>query len=147
MRRDVVLSLYSFLLSTLVLLLGLSFLLAIINLVQIIGESVNIKQMPQKLNKSRLDSDKLPKDKSKHLPLYCFRIIKTKDENLTVITACLMWNFDSDCWLRVTVNTRKISEISKQLDLDDHHLLLRCLFDALKLCKVFLEPHFAFWKN
>ena len=125
MRRDVVLSLYFFLLTTLVLLLGLSFLLPIINLDQIIRESANNKQMPQKLNKSQLDWAKLPKDKKKHVPLYCFWIIKTKDENLTVITTCSMRTFDSDCWLRVTVNTKKNSQILKQTDLDDHHLLLR----------------------
>ena len=95
--------------------------------------------MPQKLDNSPLD--KIPKNECKHVPLNCPWTINSHDEALTVIITCLKWTFNYDFWIRVTVHPEGNSGISKQIDLDDHHPLLKSLSDALNLYGNFLEPH------
>ena len=95
--------------------------------------------MPQKLDNSPLD--KIPEIECKHVPLNCPWTITSKDETLTVIITCLKWTFNYDFWIRVTVHPEGNSEISKQIDLDDHHPLLKSLSDALNLYEDFPEPH------
>ena len=128
MTQDVVLSFYFLLFATLVLLLGPSYLLAIIKLVQFIRESTNNNWMPQKLENSPLDCDKKPENECKHVPLKCPWIITSKDKTLTVIITCLKWTFKYNFWMRVTVHSVGNSEIWKQIDLDDHHPLLKSQF-------------------
>ena len=95
--------------------------------------------MPQKLNNSPLD--KIPEIECKHVQLNCPWIIKSTDETLTVTITCLKWTFNYDFWIRVTVHPEGNSDISKQIDLDDHHPLLKSLSDALNLYEDFPEPH------
>ena len=95
--------------------------------------------MPQKLDNSPLD--KIPENESKHVPLNFPWIITSKDGTLTVIITCLKWTFNYDFWVRVTVHPEENSEISKQMDLDDHLPLLKSLSDAFILYEAFPEPH------
>ena len=95
--------------------------------------------MPQKLDNSPLD--KIPENECKHVPLNCPWIIKSKDETLTVIITCLKWTFNYDFWIRVTVHPEGNSGISTQIDLDDHHPLLKSLSGALNLYEDFPELH------
>ena len=58
-----------------------------------------------------------------------------------MIITCLKWTFNNDFWIPVTVNPEGNSEISQPIDLDDYHLLLKSLTDALNLYEAFPEPH------
>ena len=95
--------------------------------------------MPQKPDNSPLD--KIPENECKHVPLNCRWIIVSKDETLTVIITCLKWTFNYDFWIRVTVHPEGNSNLSKQIDLNDYHPLLKSLSDALNLYETFPEPH------
>ena len=53
----------------------------------------------------------------------------------------LKWTFNYDFCARVTAYPLGEPIISKQLDLDDRHPLLRSLTDALNLYEAFREPH------
>ena len=83
----------------------------------------------------------MPKNECKHVPLKCPWIITSKDETLTVIITCLKWTFNYDFWIRVTVHPEGDSDLSKQIDPDDHHSLLKSLSDAPNLYEDFPEPH------
>ena len=95
--------------------------------------------MPQKLDNSPLD--KIPEIECKHVPLNCPWVISSKDETLTVIITCLKWTFNYEFWIRVTVHPDGNSDLSKQIDIDDHHPLLKSLSDALNQYEDFPEPH------
>ena len=95
--------------------------------------------MPQKLNNSPLD--KIPEIECKHVQLNCPWVITSKDETLTVTITCLKWTFNYDFWIRVTVHPEGNSDLSKQIDLDDDHPLLKSLSDALNLYEDFPESH------
>ena len=97
--------------------------------------------MPQKLDNPPQDWDKIPEDECKHVALNCPLIITFEDETLTVIFTCLKWTFNYDFWIQVKVHPEGNWQISKQVDLDDHHLLLRSLSDALNLYEAFPEPN------
>ena len=49
--------------------------------------------------------------------------------------------FDFEFCVRVTAYQLGAPNTSKQIDLDDHHPLLRSLTDALHLYEAFPEPH------
>ena len=85
--------------------------------------------------------DKIPEIECKHVALNCPWIIASEDETLTVIITCLKWTFNYDFWIRVTVHPEGNSDLSKQIDLDDHYPLLKSLSDALNLYEDFPEPH------
>ena len=53
----------------------------------------------------------------------------------------MKWTFKYDFCARVTTYPQGAPNVSKEIDLDDHHLLLRPLTDALNLCEVFPEAH------
>ena len=95
--------------------------------------------MPQKLDNSPLD--KIPENECKHVPLNCPWTINSHDDALTVIFNYLKWTFNYDFWIRVRVHPEGNSGISKQIDLNDHHPLLKSLSDALNLYENFPEPH------
>ena len=95
--------------------------------------------MSQKLDNSPLD--KIPENECKHVPLICPWIITSKDETLTVIITCLKWTFKYDFWIRVPEHPEGNSDLSKQIDLDDHHPLLKSLSDAPNLYEDFPELH------
>ena len=51
------------------------------------------------------------------------------------------WTFILEFCVRVTAYQLGAPNISKQIDLDDHHPLLRSFTDALHLYEAFPEPH------
>ena len=61
--------------------------------------------------------------------------------SLTVIITCLKWTMDYDFCVRVTAYPLGSPNVSKQIDLVDHHPLLTSLTDALNLYEAFREPH------
>ena len=97
--------------------------------------------MPQKLESSITHLYELPEEKCKHIPLNCIWPITSQVTNLTVIITCLKWTFNFEFCVRVTAYPLGAPNFSKQLDLDDHHPLLRSLTDALHLYEAFPEPH------
>ena len=84
--------------------------------------------MPQNLT---LDLDDLPENECKHIPLKCPWTITSNGESLTVIITCLKWTFNCDFCVRVTAHPQGAPNFPKQIDLGDHHPLLRSLTDAL----------------
>ena len=97
--------------------------------------------MPQKFESSITLLDDLPEEECKHFPLNCIWPITSQDTNLTVIITCLKWTFNFHFFVQVTAYPLGAPNISKQIDLDNHHPLLRSLTDALHLYETFLEPH------
>ena len=53
---------------------------------------------------------------------------------------CLKWTFNYDFCVRVKTLPQEGPNISKKIDLDDHHYLLRSLTDARKSYEIFPEP-------
>ena len=97
--------------------------------------------MLQKLENSITYLDELPEEECKPFPLNCFWPITSEDTNLTVIKTCLKWTFKYEFCVRITAYPLGAPNISKQIDLDDHHPLFRSLTDALKLYETFPEPY------
>ena len=97
--------------------------------------------MPQKFENSITHLDELPEEECKHIPLNCIWPIAFPDTNLTVIITCLKWTFNFEFCVRVTAYPLGTPNISKQVDLDDHHPLIRSLTDALHLYEAFPERH------
>ena len=89
--------------------------------------------MPKKSESSITHLDELPEEECKHIPLNCIWPIISPDTNLTGIIPCLKWTFNLEFCVRVTAYQLEAPNISKQIDLDDHHPLLRSLTDALHL--------------
>ena len=119
--------------------------------------------MPQKFESSMTHLDELPEEACKHTPLNCIWLITTQDTSPTVIITCLKWTFNLEFCVRVTAYPLGAPNISKQIDLDNHHTLLKSLTDALLLYDALPEPqlsshqlahleelmeylHFKFWK-
>ena len=98
--------------------------------------------MPKKLESSKTHLDELPEEECKHIPSNCIWPLTSQDTNLTVIITCLKWTFHFEFCVRVTAYQLGAPNISKQIDPDDHHPLLRSLTDALYLYEAFPEPHF-----
>ena len=99
--------------------------------------------MPKKFASSITHSDELPHEDCRHIPLNCIWPITSQDTHLTVIITCLKWTFNFKFCIRVTAYQLGSPNVSKQLDLDDHHPLLRSLTDALQLYEAFPEPHLS----
>ena len=97
--------------------------------------------MPQNVESLILNSDKIPENECKQIPLKFSRTLTFKNESLTVIMICLKWTFKYNFCVRVTAHPQGSPNVSKQLDLDDHHPLLRSSTDALSLYTVFTEPN------
>ena len=97
--------------------------------------------MPKKSESSITHLDDLPEEECNHIPLNCIWPITSQDTNQTVIITCLKWTFNFEFCVRVTAYQLGAPNISQQIDLDDHHPLLRSLTDALHLYEAFPEPH------
>ena len=97
--------------------------------------------MPQNVRNWTLDLDELPENECKHIPLSCSWTTTSKDESLTVIKTCWKWTFDYDFCVRVTAHPQVAPNVSKQIDVDDHHPLLRSLTEVLSLYEAFPETH------
>ena len=97
--------------------------------------------MPQKFESSITHLDELPEKECKHILLNCIWPIASQDTNLTVIITCLIWTFNFEFCIRVTAYQLGAPNFSKQIDLDDHHPMLRSLTDALHLYEAFHETH------
>ena len=97
--------------------------------------------MPKKVEGSITHLDELPEKECNHIPLKCIWPIASQDTNLTVIITCLKRTFNPELCVQVTAYQLEAPNISKQIDLDDHHPLRRSLTDALHLYEAFPEPH------
>ena len=97
--------------------------------------------MLKKSKSSITHLDELPEEECKHIPLNCIWPITSRGTNQTVIITCLKWTLNSEFCVRITAYQLGAPNISKQIDLDDHHPLLRSLTDALHLYEAFPEPH------
>ena len=97
--------------------------------------------MPKKSESPILDLDEIPEDECKHLPVNCLWNITSESVSLTVIITCLKWTFNYEFCVRVTAHPLGAANVLKQIDLYDHHPLLRSLTAALKLYEIFPEPH------
>ena len=97
--------------------------------------------MPQKFERLITQMDELPKEKCKHIPLNYIWPITSQVTNLKVIITCLKRTIIFEFCVRVTAYQLGAPNIPKQIDLDDHHPLLRSLTDALHLYEAFPEPH------
>ena len=97
--------------------------------------------MPKKFKSSITHLDDLPEEECKHIQLICIWPITSQDTNLTVNITCLKWTFNFEFCVRVTAYQLGATNISKQIDLDDHHPLFRSLTDAVHLYAAFPEPH------
>ena len=96
--------------------------------------------MPQKPEKLPLNWDDID-DECRHLPLNCPRTITSANETLTVVIICLKWTFNYDFWIRVTARPEGNPNISKQIDIIKHNLLLESLSEALDEYEAFPQPH------
>ena len=108
--------------------------------------------MPKKSESSITHLDDLPEEECNHIPLNCIWPITSQNTNQTVIITCLKWTFNFEICSRVTAYQLGAPNISKQIDLDDHHPLLRSLTAALLLYEAFPEPHLNYhqleiWKS
>ena len=81
------------------------------------------------------------KDECQHIPLNCPWNITSGDGTLTVVISCLKWTFNYDFRIRVTARSEKNPNISKQIDIIGHNLLLESLSEALNNYEDFPEPH------
>ena len=97
--------------------------------------------MTQKFESSITHLNELPEEKCKHIPLNCLWSITSKDTKLTIIITCLKWTFNYEFCVRVTDYPLGAPNFPKQIELDDHHPLLRSLTDSLNLYEAFPEPH------
>ena len=97
--------------------------------------------MPQKLDSSITHLDEPPEEECKHIPLNILWAIPRQDTNLTAIITCLKWTYKNEVGVRVTTYPLGAPNFSKQIDLDDHHPLLRSLTDALNLYEALPEPN------
>ena len=97
--------------------------------------------MPQKFESSITRLDELLEEECKHIPIICLWPTTTQNTNLTVIITCLKLTFNYEFCVRVTAYPLGTPNISKEIDLDDHHPLLRSLTDALNLYEAFPEPY------
>ena len=96
--------------------------------------------MPKKSENSITHLGDLPEEQCNHIPLNCIWPITPQDTNQTVIITCLKGTFNFAFFVRVTAYQMGTPHISKQIDLDDNHPLLRSLTDALHLYEAFPEP-------
>ena len=99
--------------------------------------------MPQNVGSLILDLDKIFEDECKHTPLTWPWTITSNNESLTVIITCLKWTLNNDFSVRVTAHPQGAPIVSKQIDLDDHHPLLRPLRDVPNLCEAFPAPQLS----
>ena len=97
--------------------------------------------MPQRFENSITNLDDIPENECKHIPLNCLWTITSQDTSLTVIITCLTWTFNYDFYVRVKAYPMGAPNVTKQMDMDDHHPFLRSLSDALNLYEAFPEPH------
>ena len=97
--------------------------------------------MPKKFESSITHLDDLPGEECNQIQLNCIWPITCQDTNQTVIITCLKWTLIFEFCLRVTAYQLGAPNKSKQIDLDDHHPLLRSLIDTLHLYEAFPEPH------
>ena len=95
--------------------------------------------MPQNVGNLTQGLDQIPEDECKHIPLNFPWTITSKHENLTVTRPCLNWTFNYDICVRVTTHPQGAPNNWKQINLHDHHPLLRSLTDALNNAKLSLS--------
>ena len=97
--------------------------------------------MPKNFESSIMNLDEISEEECKYIPLNCLWTITSADTSLTDIITCLKRTFNYDFCVRVTAYPPGAPNVYKQIDLFDHHPLLRSVTDALNLYKAFPEPH------
>ena len=80
-------------------------------------------------------------EESQHVPLTCPWTITCTDGTLELIITSLEWTFNYDFRIRVTAHLEGNPNISKQININRHHLLLEHLSAALNDYVNFPEPH------
>ena len=97
--------------------------------------------MPHKLENLPPNWDDID-DECQHIPLNCCPCaITSENEILTVVITILKWTCNYDFWTRVTAHPEEKPNISKQTDINEHHLLLAALSEALNDSEDFPESH------
>ena len=86
--------------------------------------------MPKEFERAITRLDHLPEGECNHIPLNCIWSMTSQETNQTVIITCLKWTINFEFCVRVTAYQLGAPNISKQIDLDDHHPLLRSLTDT-----------------
>ena len=87
--------------------------------------------MPKKLEGSVTHLDEQSEEECKHIALNFLWTITSQATSLTVIITCFKWTFNYEICVRVTAYPLEAPNIFKQVDLDDHHPLIKSLTDAL----------------
>ena len=96
--------------------------------------------MPQELESTVPDWDTI-ENECEHIPLNCQWTTISKEENLTVTFTCLKRTFNYDLWIGLTAHPEGNSNTWKQMDITEHHPLLKSLADAFLTHDNFPEPH------
>ena len=96
--------------------------------------------MPQKIEILPPNWDDID-DECQHILLNCPWTITSENETLPVVITWLKWTITYDFWIRVTAHPKGKPNISKQIDINQHHLILASLSEALNDYEDFPEPH------
>ena len=98
--------------------------------------------MPQKIDSTLLDWDKIPEDECQHNTLNSSWTTTSKNKGVTVVQTLSNMAFNYNFCVPVTAHPQGSTNNSKQIDIDDYHPLLRSSTDGLSLYGAFPEPHF-----
>ena len=96
--------------------------------------------MPQNLENLPPNWDDIKKE-CEHISLACLCTINCKDGTLKFVITSLEWTFNYDFWIRVTAHSEGNSNISQQLNIDNHHPSVESLSEALNDYVKLPEPH------
>ena len=99
--------------------------------------------MPQNFENLPPNWDDIKED-CEHISLACPWTISCKDGTLEFIITSLEWTFNHDFWIGVTVHSEENPNISKQINIDNHHPLLESLSEALNDYVKLPELHLDF---
>ena len=99
--------------------------------------------MPQNFENLPPNWDDIKED-CEHISLACPWTISCKDGTLEFIITSLEWTFNHDFWIRVTAHSEGNPNLSKQINIDKHHLLFESLSEALNDYGKLPEPHLDF---
>ena len=96
--------------------------------------------MPHKIEDLQPNWDDF-EEEYQHIPLECPWSIACEDGTLAFIITSSDWTFNYDFWIRLTAHPEESPSISKQINVDKHHLLLESLSEALNDFLKIPEPH------
>ena len=96
--------------------------------------------MPQKFENLPPNWDNID-DECQHIALNCPWTLTSNNESFTIIITCLKWTYNYNFWIRVTAHPQEDPKTSKQINIDEHHPLLKSLSEALYKYDEFPELH------